>query len=66
MGLAQNPWHMVVFRAGMGALAGFNSAATLLVSTQVPEQRLGSSLGWLSTGQLGGIADRPDHWRRRR
>ena len=67
MGLAQNPWHMVAFRAGMGALAGFNSAATLLVSTQVPENRLGSSLGWLGTGQLvgsligpiigGGVAD---------
>jgi DHA1 family multidrug resistance protein-like MFS transporter len=67
MGLAQSPWHMVAIRAGMGALAGFNSAATLLVSTQVPEQRLGSSLGWLGTGQLvgsligpiigGGVAD---------
>jgi DHA1 family multidrug resistance protein-like MFS transporter len=54
MGVAGNPWHMLVFRAGMGALAGFNSAATLLVSTQVPEQRLGYSLGWLSTGQLVG------------
>jgi DHA1 family multidrug resistance protein-like MFS transporter len=67
MGLAQSPWHMVAIRAGMGALAGFNSAATLLVSTQVPENRLGSSLGWLGTGQLvgsligpiigGGVAD---------
>jgi MFS transporter, DHA1 family, multidrug resistance protein len=54
MGIAANPWHMLAFRAGMGALAGFNSAATVLVSTQVPEQRLGYSLGWLSTGQLVG------------
>src|SRR6201994_3289663 len=54
MGLAGNPWHMLAFRAGMGALAGFNSAATVLVSTQVPEQRLGYSLGWLGTGQLVG------------
>ena len=54
MGLAQSPWHMAAIRAGMGALAGFKSAATLLVSTQVPEQRLGSSLGWLGTGQLVG------------
>ncbi len=54
MGVAGNPWHMLAFRAGMGALAGFNSAATVLVSTQVPEQRLGYSLGWLSTGQLVG------------
>jgi DHA1 family multidrug resistance protein-like MFS transporter len=67
MGVAGNPWHMLAFRAGMGALAGFNAAATVLVSTQVPEQRLGYALGWLSTGQLvgsligpiigGGVAD---------
>jgi DHA1 family multidrug resistance protein-like MFS transporter len=42
-------WTMV-----MGALAGFNSAATVLVSTQEPEQRLGYSLRWLGTGQLVG------------
>ena len=54
MGVAGNPWHMLAFRAGMGALAGFNSAATVLVATQVPEQRLGTALGWLGTGQLVG------------
>src|SRR5262249_39479452 len=54
MGVAGNPWHMLALRAGMGALAGFNAAATVLVSTQVPEQRLGYSLGWLGTGQLVG------------
>lgn len=67
MGLALNPWHMLALRAGMGALAGFNSAATVLVATQVPEHRLGSALGLLGTGQLvgsligpvlgGGLAD---------
>ena len=67
MGIAQNPWQMLALRAGMGALAGFNSAATVMVASQVPEHRLGYSLGWLSTGQLvgsligpvlgGGIAD---------
>jgi hypothetical protein len=54
MGLALSPWHMLALRAGMGGLAGFNSAATVLVATQVPEQRLGYSLGWLGTGQLVG------------
>src|SRR5579872_1112832 len=34
--LATSPWHVLGFRAGMGALAGFNSAATVLVATQVP------------------------------
>jgi DHA1 family multidrug resistance protein-like MFS transporter len=54
MGLALSPWHMLALRAGMGGLAGFNSTATVLVATQVPEQRLGYSLGWLGTGQLVG------------
>lgn len=67
MGVAQSPWHMLALRAGMGALAGFNSAATVMVATAVPERRLGYALGWLSTGQLvgsligplvgGGLAD---------
>jgi DHA1 family multidrug resistance protein-like MFS transporter len=33
MGLALSPWHMLALRAGMGGLAGFNSAATVLVAT---------------------------------
>jgi DHA1 family multidrug resistance protein-like MFS transporter len=67
MGLAQSPWHMLALRAGMGALAGFSSASVVMVATQVPERRLGYSLGWMSSGQLvgslvgpligGGIAD---------
>ena len=54
MGLAQSPWHMLALRAGMGALAGFSSASVVMVATQVPEQRLGYSLGWMSSGQLVG------------
>jgi DHA1 family multidrug resistance protein-like MFS transporter len=67
MGLAQSPWHMLALRSGMGALAGFSSASVVMVATQVPERRLGYSLGWMSSGQLvgslvgpligGGIAD---------
>ncbi len=54
MGLAQSPWHLLGLRVVMGALAGFSTAAVVLVTTQVPRGRLGSSLGWLSTGQLTG------------
>ncbi len=54
MGLAQSPWHMLALRSGMGALAGFSSASVVMVATQVPEQRLGYSLGWMSSGQLVG------------
>jgi len=67
MGLAQSPWQMLALRSGMGALAGFTSAATVMVASQVPERRLGYGLGWLSSGQLvgslvgpvigGGLAD---------
>ena len=54
MGLAQSPWQLLALRMVMGALAGFSSAAIVLVTTQVPRGRLGASLGWLSTGQLVG------------
>jgi DHA1 family multidrug resistance protein-like MFS transporter len=67
MGIAQGPWQMLGLRAGMGALAGFSSASVVMVASSVPENRMGYSLGWMSTGQLvgslvgpligGGIAD---------
>ena len=57
MGLSQNVWELLAFRALMGAFAGFSAAAIALVASQAPEQRLGYALGWLSTGQLlGGLA----------
>ncbi len=67
MGLSQNVWQLFAARALMGAFAGFTAASVVLVASQVPERRLGASLGLLSTGQLvgslvgpvlgGGIAD---------
>jgi DHA1 family multidrug resistance protein-like MFS transporter len=67
MGAAANVWQFFAFRALMGVFAGFSSAAIALVASQVPEERLGYALGWLSTGQLvgslvgpllgGGLAD---------
>jgi DHA1 family multidrug resistance protein-like MFS transporter len=54
MGVAGNVWQFFAFRALMGAFAGFSSAAIALVATQVPESRLGYSLGVLATGQLVG------------
>jgi MFS transporter, DHA1 family, multidrug resistance protein len=54
MGAADNVWQFFGFRALMGVFAGFSSAAIALVASQVPEDRLGYSLGWLSTGQLVG------------
>jgi MFS transporter, DHA1 family, multidrug resistance protein len=54
MGLSANVWQFFGARALMGVFAGFSSAAIALVASQVPEERLGYSLGWLSTGQLVG------------
>src|SRR3954451_513764 len=54
MGVAVNVWQMFAFRGLMGIFAGFSAAAIALVASQAPEDRLGYSLGWLSTGQLVG------------
>ncbi len=54
MGISANVWQFFSFRALMGVFAGFSSAAIALVASQVPEDRLGYSLGWLATGQLVG------------
>src|SRR5215469_4338750 len=54
MGLSTNVWQFAGARTLMGIFAGFSSSAIALVASQVPESRLGYSLGWLSTGQLVG------------
>src|SRR5438045_8608028 len=54
MGAAGDIWQFFGCRALMGVFAGFSSAAIALVASQVPEDRLGYSLGWLSTGPLVG------------
>lgn len=48
------PWELLALRTVAGIFSGFSGAATALVATQVPEERLGYSLGWLATAQLGG------------
>ena len=54
MGFCATPLELFGVRALMGAFSGFSVAAMALVATQVPEERLGYSLGWLSTGQIAG------------
>ena len=57
MGLSQNVYELFLARAAMGLFSGFSAAALALVGTQVPEDALGFSLGWMATGQLiGGLA----------
>jgi DHA1 family multidrug resistance protein-like MFS transporter len=54
MGTVQNVWQLFTARACMGIFSGFSAAAIALVGTQVPEESLGFSLGWMTTGQLVG------------
>ncbi|HEY1866819.1 MAG TPA: MFS transporter [Candidatus Cybelea sp.] len=54
MGVVQNVWQLFGARAFMGIFSGFSAAAIAMVGTQVPEERLGFSLGWMTTGQLVG------------
>jgi MFS transporter, DHA1 family, multidrug resistance protein len=54
MGLTRNVWQLFAARACMGIFSGFSAAAIALVGTQVPEETLGFSLGWMTTGQLVG------------
>lgn len=73
MGLSLNVWDFLGARVLMGAFAGFSAAAIALVASEVPEERLGYALGWLSTGQLvgalvgpvigGGLADATQSYR---
>jgi len=56
MGAVQNVGQLFAARACMGIFSGFSAAAIALVGTQVPEESLGFSLGWMTTGQLiGGL-----------
>jgi MFS transporter, DHA1 family, multidrug resistance protein len=54
MGVVQNVWQLFAARACMGIFSGFSAAAIAMVATQVPEESLGFSLGWMATGQLVG------------
>ena len=54
MGASGSVWQLLALRAGMGVVAGYNASAIALVASQVPERRLGYSLGWLSSGNLLG------------
>lgn len=54
MGVVQNVWQLFAARACMGIFSGFSAAAIAMVGTQVPEEYLGFSLGWMTTGQLVG------------
>ncbi len=54
MGLATSIWQFLVLRALLGLLGGFVPNANALIATQVPRNKSGWALGWLSTGAVSG------------
>lgn len=54
LGFATQAWEVFLLRALTGIFSGFSASAMALVGTQVPEDALGFSLGWMATGGLVG------------
>lgn len=56
MGLATEPWHLLGLRLIEGMFTGTVTAATALVATSVPKERLGFGLGLIQTAVFSGAA----------
>lgn len=54
MGLATNVYQLLALRLLNGLIAGFNPAATALVATNTPKEKVGYSLGILQSGTVAG------------
>ncbi len=59
MGLASAPWQLLALRVLEGALTGTVAAATALVATSAPRQRLGYALGMVQTAVFAGASVGP-------
>ncbi|MGA2639762.1 MAG: MFS transporter [Spirochaetia bacterium] len=58
-GAVNRPWQLLVLRGFQGALTGTVSAATVLVASISPKERLGYTLGMLQTGIYVGASVGP-------
>jgi DHA1 family multidrug resistance protein-like MFS transporter len=54
MGFSQNTWELLGIRMLQGAFSGFSASAIALVSSIIPEERLGFALGWLQSAAMVG------------
>lgn len=52
MGLAQNPWQLLLLRLLNGTISGFNPAAVALISGTTPKDRMGLPWESVSPGRL--------------
>lgn len=55
MSFVASPFQLFLVRFLLGCFSGFNAAAIAFISTEMPENKLGYSLGWLQTGQMAGF-----------
>lgn len=54
MGFTYTVWQLFAIRILQGVFSGFSGAATALLATQIPEERLGYALGWLASAAMVG------------
>jgi len=59
MGIANQPWQILVLRGMQGALTGTVAAATVLVATISPREQIGYTMGMLQTGIYVGASVGP-------
>src|SRR5215210_6706392 len=59
MGFASSPWQLLALRVLEGMLTGTVAAATALVATSAPRQRLGYALGMVQTAVFAGASVGP-------
>lgn len=59
MGFAQTPLQLLILRVIQGALTGTVPAATTLIASVVPRERIGFALGLLQTGMFAGVSIGP-------
>lgn len=55
MGLAQNPWHLLILRLLNGTISGYQPAAIALISASTPQNRMGFAMGTLQSGATAGV-----------
>jgi DHA1 family multidrug resistance protein-like MFS transporter len=59
MGFARTPYELLALRALQGCLTGTVPAATTLIASVVPKERIGFALGWLQMGMFAGVSVGP-------
>jgi DHA1 family multidrug resistance protein-like MFS transporter len=55
MGFATSAWMLLILRFINGIVAGFNPAATSLISTHTPQEKMGFAMGTFQSGGVAGM-----------